>query len=138
VTDEYNDDTPPTHTGNGEHQHSGPYRGADPAQQDLYRRMERLEARDETREMDVASLTASRRFWKWTAGLGIPALLSAAFVLLLYSADKVSASAEHVGETRAEIRALSKLIDLLTAEVAELRRHAGLDSKPISISLGGT
>lgn len=86
--------------------------------------------------LDVASLKASRRTWGWIAGLGIPALIGGAFLVMLWSVDNVRTSAERVGETKAEIKALGKLIDLLESDVAELRRHAGLDGKPVSITLG--
>jgi hypothetical protein len=131
MIDDESDDTPRTYDNGGGQQHSGPYRGLDPAQQDLYRRMERLEARDEDREKTVISLTSSRRTSRWAGGVGIPLVFAAMLALVGYAVGQISTSAEHVGETKAEIRALSKLIDLLEVEVAELRHHAGIAPTPI-------
>ena len=127
-----NEDTPRTH--NGDNQESEPYRGLDPAQKDLYRRMQRLEERDEARERVQTETASSLRIWKWALGVAAPVVLAAAFGIAGYAVGQIASSAEHVGETRAEIKALSKLIDLLVTEVAELRRHAGLDRKPITIT----
>ncbi len=135
--DDPNDDTPRTYD-NGGHQQSGPYRGLDPAQADLYRRMERLEARDEARERVQAETASSLRIWKWALGVAAPVVLAAAFGIAGYAVGQIASSAEHVGETKAEIRALSKLIDILQSEVFELRRHAGLDPDPRgTVALGG-
>jgi hypothetical protein len=135
--DDDNDDTPRTHvmTDSERREHYATYPpGTLPVAETLVTPRNLFEQRLDTRldrvEAEVDSLNSSRRFWRWIAGLGIPALLSAMLVVLLWSADRVSASAERVGETTAEIRALGKLIDLLEAQVAELRRRAGID-KPI-------
>lgn len=68
----------------------------------------------------VQSLEDSRSVWKWVAGLGIPAVLSAMFVFLLYAADKISTSAERVGEQRAEIRALQDEVHNLRLKIDKL------------------
>jgi len=131
VTDDDPDNTPRTYL-EGEQHHSGAYRGLDPMQVELLKRLDRTDRLEHTvglMDRDVASLTASRRFWGWAAGLGIPALLGAAFSVLLWSADRVSASAERVGRSEARLDALGKLIDMLAGEVAELRRHAGLPTR---------
>lgn len=91
---------------------------------------QQLGQRIEELERDVASLKASRSFWKWVAGLGIPALLSAAFVLMLRNADQISASAERVGEQRAEIRALQEQVRDLWLKLNKL---TGVDPKPVTI-----
>ena len=138
MTDDDPDNTPRTYL-DGEQHHSGAYRGLDPMQVELIKRLDRQDRIDHTvglMDRDVASLTASRRFWGWAAGLGVPALLGAAFTVLLWSADRVSASAERVGRTEARLDSAFKLIDLLEAEVSELRRHAGLTGKPVTISQG--
>lgn len=83
----------------------------------------------------VKSLEDSRRFWRWVAGLGIPALLSAAIGVMLFAADRIYASAERVGETRAQIAALSEQIKSLKEEVLMLLKLSGIDKKAgISIS----
>lgn len=91
---------------------------------------QQLDERVEELERIVASLDGSRRFWRWVAALGIPALISAAFVLLLYGVDKVSASAERVGEQRAEIRALQQEVHDLRLRIDKL---AGVDPKAVTI-----
>lgn len=78
----------------------------------------------------VQSLEDSRSFWRWVAGLGIPAVLSALFVMVLYGADKISASAERVGEQRAEIRAMQEEIHNLRLKIDKL---VGVDQKSVTI-----
>ncbi len=78
----------------------------------------------------VQSLEDSRKFWRWVAGLGIPAVLSAMFVMLLYGADKISASAERVGEQRVEIRQLQEQVRDLWLKLNKL---AGVDPKAVTI-----
>lgn len=86
-----------------------------------------LDERMERAERHIESLDASRRFWRWVAGLGIPALLSAAFVLVLYAADRITTSSERVGETRAQIAALTEQVKTLQQEVLMLLKLSGLD-----------
>jgi hypothetical protein len=89
-------------------------------------------------------LIASRRIWGWIAGLAAPVLLGAVVTTLLWSVDKISASSERVGATSARIEslekmvgsdraAIEKLLDKLDQDIRELRRHTGLDPKPITI-----
>jgi hypothetical protein len=125
------DDTPRTYDNGGGHQHSGPYRGLDPWQQDMFRRLDTLEGDAAAQRTESALAAASRRTWRWIAGFAVPVLLGGMLALVGYAVGQISTSAEHVGETKAEIRALSKLIDLLEVEVAELRRHAGIAPTPI-------
>lgn len=129
MTDDDTDDTPRTQS-NGEHQHSGPYRNLDPVQE-LHRRVERLETEANAQRLENAVLASSRRTWRWIVGFAVPALLGGMFMLLLHSLDKISAAGFAAGETRTEIKAHDKLIDLLETEVAELRRHAGIAPIPI-------
>lgn len=84
-----------------------------------------LQTQIEELKDDVTSLKASRSFWKWVAGLGLPGLLSVGFVLLLRNADQIAASAERVGEQRAEIRALQEEVHNLRVKIDKL---AGADS----------
>jgi hypothetical protein len=134
VTDDDPDDTPRTYA-DGEQHHSGAYRGLDPMQLELLKRLDRLDRVEHAVElMDRAwaVLTASRRFWGWAAGIGVPALIAGAFALLMASHSEASTSAERVGRTEARLDAAFKLIDLLEGEVSELRRHAGLDKQGVS------
>lgn len=102
---------------------------------DLEKDTASLKASRRTLEMDVLSLSASRRFWRWVAGLGIPAILGASVIFLLHAEDRITTSSERVGETRAQIAALSKQIDSLQQEVLMLLRLSGVDPKAgISIS----
>jgi len=78
----------------------------------------------------IASLEASRRSWRVVSAVGIPALIGAAMALMLWSADKITASSERVGETRAEIKSQGKQIELLQQEVLMLRKLSGLDLRP--------
>lgn len=138
MTDDDPDNTPRTYI-EGEQHHTGPYRGLDPMQAELLRRLDRLDRVEHTVElMDRAwaVLTASRRFWGWAAGIGVPALIAGAFALLAASHNEASASAERVGRTEARIEGQAELIKLLQQEVIELRRRAGLDHpNPNSIDL---
>lgn len=90
----------------------------------------------------VKSLEDSRSFWKWVAGLGIPILFAAAGAVLHDSMAEVAKNSERVGATAAKIEALEKtissdkasmdrLIEILEADIRELRKHAGLD-KPVT------
>lgn len=135
MTDDDTNDTPRTYD-NGEHirDHSGPYRGLDPWQQDMFRRLDTLERDAADQRTERALAAASRRNWRWVIGFAVPVLLAGMLGLVGYAVGQISTSAEHVGETKAEIRALGKLIDLLEADVAELRRHAGIDRKPIGVT----
>lgn len=92
----------------------------------------------------VGALEASRAFWRWIAGIGIPLLVTASFLLLGYSVDKISASSANVGATATKIEDLEKtiasdkaglqrILDILEQDIRELRKHAGLDPKPITI-----
>lgn len=92
----------------------------------------------------VKSLEDSRSFWKWIAGLGIPILFAAAGAVLHDSMAEVAKNSERVGATAARIEALEKaiasdrssmdrLIEMLEQDIRELRKHAGLDPKPISV-----
>lgn len=92
----------------------------------------------------VKSLEDSRSFWKWVAGLGIPLLFAGAGAVLHDSMAEVAKNSERVGATAARIEAIEKtiasdrasmdrLIEMLEQDIRELRKHAGLDPKPISI-----
>ena len=93
-------------------------------------------------ESDVSGLMASRRFWKWAAGIGIPIIGAAVLAVLLDARASVIQSSERAGETRAKMDAIDKriddfrsafdkAIDKIIEDVRELRRHAGLDPRPI-------
>lgn len=99
---------------------------------------DKLEARVEEHRLDIASLLASRRSWRWTLGLGLPVLLTSIVLVMLWSIDRVSVAAERAGETKAKIEAgdvlnkarndaLENLIRLLQQEVSQLRQRAGLE-----------
>lgn len=94
----------------------------------------------------VLALEASRAFWKWVAGIGIPLLATACSLLLGYSVDKIATSSEHVGRTAEKIEALEKtiasdkagleqILRMLEEDIRELRKHAGLDVAP-SVAIG--
>lgn len=89
-----------------------------------------LQERQDKMDGRLASLEASRGFWRWVAGLGIPVLLSFTLGLLLYGAGAISTSAERAGETRAEIRALQEEVHNLRLKIDKL---AGVDQKPVTI-----
>lgn len=97
---------------------------------DVLGRIVRLEIAADAQRLENAVLAASRRTWRWIVGFAVPTLLGGMFALVLNSLDKISAAGFSAGQTKTEIKAHDKLIDLLEAEVAELRRHAGLN-KPI-------
>lgn len=110
---------------------------------DLLGRLKELEDNNEQQRLDIASLLASRRSWRWTLGLGLPVLLSSVVVVMLWSIDRVSVSSERTGRTEAEIKAtdtlnkarndaLENLIRLLQQDVSQLRQRAGLDPRPSS------
>lgn len=124
MTDDETDDTPRTHS-NGEQSLPAPYRSPDPAQRDLYKRIDRLERDAADQRLESALLAANRRTWRWV----VPTLLTVMLALTGYAVGQISSSAERAGETRTEIKSLGKLIDLLSAEISELRRHAGLDPR---------
>lgn len=136
MTDDGPDDTPRTHS-NGDHQHSGPYRGLDPAQQDMFRRLARLEERDDTREIAVVRLTSSNRTWRWIAGICLPVVFAGLGAILAYSVERLETSALRAGKQEATSDELKGRVNLLESYIHELLRHAGLTGKPISISLGG-
>lgn len=92
----------------------------------------------------VGDLESSRSFWKWIAGIAIPLLVLGAFGLLGYSVDKIASSSEHVGRTAEKIEALEKtiasdkssleqILRMLEEDIRELRKHAGLDPRPVTI-----
>lgn len=91
-----------------------------------------LQRQNEELRSDVDSLLASRRFWRWAATLGIPAVLTAMFAFSLYYADKIEAGAERSGRTGAKIDDIEKLIENIQRDITDLRKHAGLDPKPIT------
>lgn len=96
-------------------------------------RMQRLADRDEEQQLDIASLLASRRSWRWIAGLGIPVLLTSIVVVMLWAVDRSSVSAERTGRAEATMESLLFRLNLLEGYVHELLRHAGLAGKPLSI-----
>lgn len=99
---------------------------------DLLQRLRTLEENDEQQRLDIASLLASRRSWRVIAGVGIPAVLTAAVAVMLWSVDRVSASSERTGETKAKIEAHDKLFELLEKGIDQLRQRTGLNSAPSS------
>lgn len=105
---------------------------------DLLGRLKELEDNDEQQRLDIASLLASRRTWRWALGLGLPVLLTSLVVVALWSIDRISVSSERAGRTEAEIKAtdtlnkarseaLENLIRLLQQDVSQLRQRAGLE-----------
>lgn len=110
---------------------------------DLLGRLRAIEENDEQQRLDIASLLASRRSWRWIAGLGGPVLLTAMVAVGLWSIDRVTASAERTGRTEAEIKAtdtlnkartdaIENLIRLLQQDISQLRQRAGLEPRPSS------
>jgi hypothetical protein len=79
-------------------------------------------------ETEVASLTSSRKFWRWIAGLGLPSLAA----VMLYTADKVTSSAERTGRAEAKQESMQKEVDLLRGYIHELQRHAGMGATPVT------
>lgn len=132
MTDDYNDDnTPRTYDNGGEHQHSGPYRSVDPAQQDLFRRLARLEERDDAREVAMVSLASSNRTWRWIAGICLPLVFAGLLSLLAYSVDRLEASALRAGRQEAMGDELKGRVLLLEGYIHELLRHAGLNPRGV-------
>lgn len=95
---------------------------ADLVEQDLQRRIRAVERTQESQGRDLASLTASRRMWRWIVGLGAPVLLTSLFAFVLSSADKISIAGERTGETRAKIEALDKRVEALDKRIDSLQR----------------
>lgn len=135
MTDDDNEDTPRTQ-GNSDHQNSGPYRGLDPAQQDLYRRMERLEGRDEARELAMVAEASSNRTWRWIAGICLPIVFAGLISLLAYSVSRIEDSALRSGRQEATSDELKSRVLLLEGYIHELLRHAGIDTRG-TVAVGG-
>lgn len=79
-------------------------------------------------EAEVASLSSSRKFWRWIAGLGLPSLAA----ILLYTAEKVTSGAEHTGKSDATMDIMQSRINLMESYIHELQRHAGMTSPPVT------
>lgn len=70
----------------------------------------------------IKSLEDSRRFWRWIAGLGLPLIFTGALSIVLYSADKITASSERVGATLARLDAVIKIVDgLQSADIGAVQ-----------------
>jgi hypothetical protein len=126
TNDDQPDDTPRTYNSGGEH-HGDPYRGADPAMQDLYRRMHRLEERDGERELAMVAEASSNRTWRWIAGICLPIVFAGLISLLAYSVSRIEASAMRAGRQEATSDELRGRVLLLEGYIHELLRRAGLD-----------
>lgn len=123
-------DTPRTYdNGGGDHQHPGPYRGADPAQQDLFRRLARLEERDDAREIAIVKMTSSNRTWRWLATICLPIVFLGLISLLGYSVSRIEDSALRAGRQEATSDELKGRVLLLEGYIHELLRHAGLSAR---------
>lgn len=124
--DDQDDDTPRTQIATESQRHYARYPPgtpvADLVDQDLQQRMHVVERDVELQGRELASLTSSRRTWTWIIRLGAPVLLTFALGFVLYAADKISASGERAGETRAKIEALDKRVDGLQRDINTLQR----------------
>lgn len=103
-----------------------------PSDETVAQWLDRWDARLDRHDREIDSLMASRSFWKKVAGFVLPLAFTTLSGLLVYSMNRLEASSERAGEVKAEIRAINRLIELLESDIAELRRHAGLDSKLLS------
>lgn len=121
------DDTPRTH--NGDHQHSGPYRGLDPWQQDIFRRLARTEERDDAREIAMVRMVSSNRTWRWIASICIPIVFAGLISLLAYSVSRIEDSALRAGRQETTSDDLKGRVLLLEGYIHELLRHAGLNPR---------
>lgn len=65
----------------------------------------------------VGSLESSRKTWGWIVGLVAPAM----FATLLWAVDRVQASAERLGESRATIESFKHALDTVDQDIRELR-----------------
>lgn len=102
------------------------------SEHDLPQRVTKLEDRHDEQRLDVASLLASRRSWRWIMALGVPPLLGALVVVMLWAVDRSSVSAGRTGKAEATMDSLQKEVDLLRGYVHELQRNAGLNGGSIS------
>lgn len=111
-----------------------PYRepAQDPVQMELadhQQRLRDLERAGEYARLDIASLVASRRMWRWIVGILIPTLAGAMITVLLFSAERVSSSAERVGAMNATIEALKDEVHNLRMKLDKLSK---IDSPSIT------
>jgi hypothetical protein len=90
-------------------------------------RIDNLETRVEEQRLDIASLLASRRAWRWIAGICLPMLLAAVTTVQLWAIDRVSTSERATGRSEATIEAIQFRLNLLEGYVHELLRHADID-----------
>jgi len=96
--------------------------------QALLQRVQRMERHADEQTLHVASLLASRKAWRWIAGIAGPVLFSALVTVFLYSAERdtqaaqrIEASAERIGTMNARIEALQQLTNILLGEISTLR-----------------
>jgi len=98
--------------------------------------VDRLEGAREEQRLDIASLLASRRSWRWISGIGLPVLLASFVTVMLWTIDRVSNERARGGAVRGHDRIDPVQAQLLESYVHELLRHAGIDGKPLSITQG--
>lgn len=94
-----------------------------------------LDQRLDIAERSIASLIASRSFWRRAIAIGLPLLLAAAGALAGWSIDRVIVSSERVGATSAMIGAMAHDIEELKRQVLELRKLGGLEPQHPDASL---
>jgi hypothetical protein len=99
-------------------------------------RIEKLDARLDAQQLDIASLLASRRAWRWIAGITLPVLLVAMTTVQLWMIDRVSTSERAAGRSEATTESIQFRLNLLEGYVHELLRHAGLDARG-TVAVGG-
>ena len=69
----------------------------------------------------LGSLEASRRFWRWAVGIGVPVIGGGLFLLGIWLADMVRSSAQNTGATQATIEGLKTTLTSLDLDVREIR-----------------